>query len=122
MAATKTTTVIWNGQTLTAGAANITSNVVTLTGGYGASLNIKLTNGATGPTLAAMVQIQVSADNAEWFDLGGALSGSTANVGVYSWGGIDIPMGVKYLRLSAGGNTAQNVTVDADITEVTALA
>lgn len=122
MATTKTTTVIWNGQTLVAAAANTISSVVTLTGGYGASLNIKLTNGATGPTLAAVVQVQISADNSEWYDLCGALSGSTANAGVYSWGGIDIPMGVKYLKLSAGGNTSQNVTVDADITEVTALA
>jgi hypothetical protein len=38
-----------------------------------------------------------------------------------SWAGIEIPIGVKYLRLVAGSNTGQNVTVDADISEVTAL-
>lgn len=121
MASTKAVTAIFNGTTLTAGASDTTSSVVTLDDGYGAALHIKLTNGATGPTVAAQVQIQVSADNSEWYDLGGALVGSTTNSDVVSWGGIEIPVGVEYLRLVAGSNTGQAVTCDADISEVTAV-
>lgn len=121
MASTKAVTAIWSGTTLTAGAADTTSSAVVLDDGYGASLHIKLTNGATGPTVAAQVLIQVSADNSEWYDFGRALVGLTTNSGVASWGGIEIPIGVEYLRLVAGSNTVQNVTVDADISEVTAL-
>lgn len=120
MASTKAVTAIWSSQTLTAGAGDTTATAVTLDDGYGAALHVKLTNGATGPTVAAQVEIQVSADNSEWYEMA-TLIGGTANSGVYSWGGIEIPIGVEYLRLVAGSNTGQNVTVDADISEVTAL-
>lgn len=121
MASTKSATAIWSGQTLTAGAGDTTSSAVTLDDGYGAALHIKLTNGGSGPTVAAQVLIQVSADNSEWYDFGAALIGSTDNSAVVSWGGIEIPIGVEYIRLVAGSNTAQDVTVDADISEVTAV-
>ena len=121
MAATKTNSVIWSGQTLTAGAGDTTSTAVTLDDGYGAALHIKITNGATGPTIAVQIQIQVSSDNSEWYDFGGALVGGTANSYVVSWGGIEIPIGIEYLRLVGGSNTGQDVTVDADISEVTGV-
>jgi hypothetical protein len=122
MATTKTVTAIWSSQTLTAGAGDTTSSAVTLDDGYGAALGIKLTNGATGPTVAAQVQIQTSQDNSEWYNMGGALVGGDGDSEVTSWGSIEIPIGVEYLRLVAGSNTGQNVTVDADISEVTAVA
>lgn len=122
MAATKANTSIWSAQTLTAGAADTTSSAVDLTDGYGASLNIKITNGATGPTLGAECQIEVSGDGTVYCRYGGPLIAGTVNAGVYSWGGIDIPIGVRYVRLVAGRNTGQNVTIDADITEVTQVA
>lgn len=121
MASTKVATAIFNSQTLTAGAGDTTSSAVTLDDGYGAAMGIKLTNGAIGPTVSAEVQIQVSADNSEWYNFGGPLIGSAGNNDVNSWGGIEIPIGVEYLRLVAGSNTGQNVTVDADISEVTAV-
>lgn len=121
MATTKTRTSIWAAQTLTAGAGNTTATAVDLADGYGAALNITLTNGATGPTVAAQVQIEVSNDNSTWSKFGGPLVGSTANSAVSSWGGIDVPIGVKYVRLVAGSNTGQNVTVEADISEVVSV-
>lgn len=121
MPSTKVNTVIWSTQTLTAGAGNTTSSVITLDDGYGAALHIKLTNGGTGPTVAAQVQIQVSADNSEFYNFGGALVGLTSNNGISSWGGIEIPLGVEYLRLVAGSNTGQNVVVDSDISEITVV-
>lgn len=121
MATTKVRTEIWGSKTLTADAGDTTSSSVNLTDGYGASLNIRLTNGGTGPTVAAQVQIEVSADNSGWFDFGGPLVGSTGNSAVSEWGGIEIPIGVQYIRLVAGSNTGENVTVDADISEVTVI-
>ncbi len=121
MASTKVVTAIWSGTTLTAGAGDTTSSAVTLDDGYGAALGIKITNGGTGPTLAAQVQIETSQDNSEWFKFGGPLVGTTENSEVSSWGGIEIPIGVEYLRLVGGSNTGQNVTVDADVSEVAAI-
>lgn len=121
MSATKTRTSIWSGTTLTAGAGNTTSSAVDISTGYGAVLNIKLTNGATGPTLPAQVQIQVSNDNTTFWNYGGPLQGGVANSGVSSWGGIELPIGTKYVQLVAGSNTGQNVTVDADISNVAAV-
>ena len=121
MASTKVYAEIWAAQNLAAAAGDTTSGVQTLDDGYGAALYIKLTNGGTGPTIAAQVQIQVSGDNAEYYDFGPALVGGLTIAGVYDWGGIVIPIGVEYLRLVAGSNTGQNVAVDADISEVTAL-
>jgi len=122
MATTKVVTAIWSTQTLTAAAGDTTSGTQTIDAGYGAALHIKLTNGATGPTIPAQVQVRVSADNTEWYSYGGPLKGGTASNGISSWGGIPVPIGVEYLRLVAGSNTGQNVTVDADISEVTAVA
>ena len=121
MASTKAHTAMESSLTLTAGAGDDTGTAVDLTDGYGATINVKLTNGGTGPTIAAQVQIQVSEDNSEWYDFGGALVGSTGNSAVRSWGGIEIPFGTQYVRTVQGSNTDQNVTCDIDLSEVTAI-
>lgn len=115
----KALTAIYNGVTLTAGASDNISSAVDLSAADGAGLHIKLTNGTTGPTVAAQCQIETSADNSEWYEFGGALVGGTANSTVYSWGNIAIGQGAEYVRLRAGSNTGQNVTIDADISVVT---
>jgi hypothetical protein len=119
MPTTKTTTAIWNSVTLTAGAGDTTSSAVDLADGYGASLFLKITNGATGPTVAAQIQVQLSPDNSEWYDFGGAMVGNTSNSGEVELAAMDIPIGAKYLRVVGGSNTGQDVTVEADVTEVT---
>jgi hypothetical protein len=121
MATTKVFTAIWNANALTASTADETSGVQTLDAGYGAALHIQFTNGGTGPTIPAQCQIEVSGDNTEWYDFGGPLIGTTTSSDVVSWGGIEIPIGVEYLRLVAGSNTGTDVTIDADISEVTAI-
>lgn len=122
MALTKSRTSLNSATTLTAGAGNTTSSWVDLTGSYGTQVDIQLTNGATGPTIAAQTQIQVAADAAGTLatNFGGALVGSTANSAVTSWS-VDIPIGVGAFRLVSGSNTAQNVTLDADYSRVTAI-
>jgi len=121
MATTKTTTAMENATLLTAGAGDDIGTSVPLTDGFGASIYIKLTNGATGPTVPAEVQVQVSADDSEWFNFGGPLIGNTDNLGVVSWS-IEVPIGISYIRTVQGSNTGQNVTVDIDLVEVTAVA
>jgi hypothetical protein len=125
MAATKSRTSIWSSQTLTAGAGDTASSVIDLSGAYGAQVNIKLTNGGTGPTVGAQVQAKVANDyNAGsptlLVNFGGAFGGGTENSGVY-YCSIEVPVGVEAIELVAGSNTGQNVTVDADISIVTAL-
>lgn len=121
MALTKATAVIWNNTTLTAGAADTTSTAQDVTAAYDCALDIKLTNGGTGPTVAAQVQIQHSPDNSNWYNLGGALKGSTTSSAVTSWALIPLGPNARYVRLVAGSNTGQNVTVRAEISKLTGV-
>jgi len=122
MAAGKSRTSIWSAQTLTASSANTNSAVIGLTNTYGSQISIRLTNGATGPTIAAQVQIVVGNDSTPTLsaNFGGALVGSTGNSAV-SYFSVEIPIGVAAVWLTAGSNTGQNVTVDADISSVTGI-
>jgi len=122
VAATKVRTSIASGVTMTAGAGNVTSSAVDLSTGYGAQLDIQITNGATGPTIAGQVQIQVANDVAGtlFVNFGGPLVGSTANSAVTSWS-VDLPIGVTRVRIVSGSNTVQNCTLDADISNVTGI-
>ena len=121
MATTKVVTAMENGLTLTAGAGDDTGTAVDLSVGYGAQISLKITNGATGPTIPGQIQIQVSQDNSEWYNFGGALVASTTNSDVTSWS-VQIPIGVEYVRTVQGSNTGQNVTVDIDLSQVTEVA
>lgn len=125
-APTKTRTSIWAAQVLTAGGANTNGTWIDLHNTFESQIDIKLTNGATGPTVAAQVQVQVASDyNAGSptlpVNFGGALVGGTSNSEV-DYFSVTIPIGVEAVRLVAGSNTGQNVTVDADISTVTAIA
>lgn len=121
MASTKAVTVLDNNVTLTAGAADNTSSVATLTTGYGAELHIKVTNGATGPTVTTAVQVWVSPDNSNYYRFGGTLQATLGNAIVTSWS-IPIPIGVQYCKVVSGSNTGQNTTIRSEISHVTAIA
>lgn len=121
MASTKVVTVLDNDVTLTAGAADHTSSVWTIDDGYSGVLHIKITNGATGPTVAATAQIWVSSDNSNYYEFGGLLQSATGNSVVSSWGGIPIPIGVEYVKVVSGSNTGQDVTIRVEGSEVTAI-
>jgi hypothetical protein len=121
MAATKVLTAMESGLTLTAGAGDDTGAVVTIDTSYGSDIGIKITNGATGPTVAAQVQVQTSQDNSEWYDFGGALVAQLGNAVVTSWP-VEIPMGWEYVRTIQGSNTVQDVTCDIDLSQVSEVA
>lgn len=120
MASTKTQTDIWDGTTLTAGASDTSGTSIDLSTGYGGQVYVKISNAGTGPTIPAQVQIQVSPDDVKFFNYGGSLVAGTTNSEIYSWSP-DIPIGVKYLRLIAGSNTGQNVTIDASVINVVSV-
>lgn len=125
-APTKARTSIWSSQTLTASSADTVSSWVQVDTSFPPTLGLKLTNGATGPTVAAQIQIEVANDyNAGSptlpVEYGGPLVGKTDNSGVASWP-IELPLGTAAVRLTGGSNTGQNVTVDADISKVTGIA
>ena len=125
MAATKIRTSIWATQTLTASAGNTTSSWIDLSGGYGAHVNFRLNTGSTGPTVPAQVQVKV-ANN--WnagsptlaMNFGGPCVGDINNTFTRDFS-VEIPPGVEAVRLIAGSNTGQNVTVNADISNITTL-
>lgn len=117
MAITLTASVFHNNATLTAGAGDTTASSVNVTDSDVSVVSIKITNGATGPTVAAQCQIETSPDNSNWYKFGGPLQGGVANSGVYSWSGIRLPPGTSYARTVSGSNTGQNVTIRAEIVE-----
>jgi len=120
LATTKVVTVLDNNVTLTAAAGDHTSGVWTLDDGYGGQLNIKVTNGATGPTIAAQAQIWASPDGTNYYKFGGALVATLGNAIVTSWS-IPIPIGVEYLKVISGSNTGQDVVIRVEGSEVTAI-
>ena len=122
MALTKARTSMNAATSMVAAAADVTGASQDLTASYGAELSVKLTNGATGPTIAAQVQIQVANDAAGtlWSNFGGPLVGLITNNGISQWL-IELPFAAGAVRLISGSNTGQNVTLDADISKVTAI-
>ena len=121
MATTKTESVLLNDVTLVP-ATPQTSSVLSLTDGYGGSMLIRITNGGTGPTLAAEAQVEISYDNSQWYSYGGAFVAGVANSGVYEWP-VSIQMNeAKHARVTVGENTAENVTVRVEGMEVEAVA
>lgn len=111
-----------DGNTLTAGAGNQTSTAVDISGSYDTTVTIILTNGSSGPTVPAQVQIQVANDVAGtyWANYGGPLVASATGSAVTSWS-IDLPMGLEAMRIVAGSNTVNNVTLNADYSKVTGI-
>lgn len=106
---------VFDGVTLTAGAAATVTEVVACDTADGIVLAAKLTNGATGPTVPASVGVEVSPNGTDWYSCGDTITGSTEADGVVS-GIVELPaQGFRHVRVTAGGNTDENVTVDAHL-------
>lgn len=108
--------VIWDAVTLTAGAADTVSGGLGLILG-GAILSIEVLNGSTGPTLPAQVQVYVSHDGTKYFKDGAPLVADPGNDVATNWTHIAISQGYRYVKLAAGSNTGQDVTITAHLTE-----
>jgi hypothetical protein len=113
--------------TTVSASTSATSGNIDFTSSYAGTVNVAITNGATAPTAAGNgLQLQVAKDTGTaetWFDFGGPLRGGVDNNGVYDWGGIEVPIGVMYMRGAMDNNAAnQSVTVKIMTTKVTAMA
>lgn len=119
MAATKNLRTIIAAATSNAASATTTGTAINLTTAYGGIWTAKVTNGGSGPTVGATVNVYVSGDNTN-FKLVAALLCPTGNSLVSEFSGLVDP-GVMYFRIDVTGNTVQAVTCEAFLQELTTI-
>lgn len=117
---TKSSTVVHNSITLTAGAGDTTSSTQSLTGSYQHTARIRITNGATGPTVVAQCKVQISEDTTSGnFMTLATILGTTVNSDVVEVV-VAIPDTAQQVRFVSGSNTGQNVTLRVVLDTITA--
>ena len=123
MASTQGNTDIWSAETFTASSTHADSSSQDISTGYGAGLSGRILNGATAPTVELQLQIYISQDNIRFDAFGGPIVGSLDNAGERSFSEY-FPMGqCQYWKVGPiQNNTVQDVTVDLDGNNVTAVA
>lgn len=94
----------------------------------GGILTGKITNGGTGPTVQAVMQVLIAhndgttpagaAEGANWKLIAEISPGTAANA-VARLGGMIIDAGVQHLHVRVTGNTGQAVTCEAFVSEIT---
>lgn len=126
-----TTTLTKNPRTLVASVSNgtgsTTRGTLDLRTAMGGLLTLKITNGATGPTVQAVGRVLVAHNNgatpaaasagADWKTIWSFGGGTTANA--ITEQSVEIGPGVMHLEVEFTGNTGQAVTVEAYLSEVT---
>ncbi|MCR4302109.1 MAG: hypothetical protein NUV51_10900 [Sulfuricaulis sp.] len=130
-----TTTLTKTARTLIAAATSnaagsATRGTVDLRTAQGGMLTIKVTNGATGPTVAPTITVSVAhnagatptagAEGSDWKRMY-QVGGDSTNNSVNQWS-VDVPPGVMHLQVEVTGNTAQAVTCEAFLSEITSVA
>ena len=111
-------------------AGSTTRGTADLRTAQGGLLTVKVTNGATGPTVAATVNILVAHNSgatpaaasagADWKTVW-SFASSTGN-NVITEQSITIDPAVMHLEVEVTGNTAQSVTCEAFLSEITSAA
>ena len=106
-----------------------TRGTVDLRTAGGGLLTIKITNGATGPTVACSANVlaahtsgatpTAASAGADWKTLKSEAATTTANAVFESH--YDIPVGTMHLEVEFTGNTGQAVTVEAFLSEITSV-
>lgn len=128
---TKTARTLVSSQTRTAGGAAVRSTPLDLRTAQGGLLTMKITNGATGPTVACEGRVLIAHN-------GGAspAAGSAGADWKTAWkfnGGLSaaaitectpyvVDPAVMHLLIEFDGNTGQDVTVEAQFSEITSVA
>lgn len=130
-----TTTLTKNARTLvSAGTSNTagstTRGTVDLRTAQGGILTMKITNGATGPTVQCEGRVLVAHNGGATPTAASAgtdwktvwrFGGGTANNGVTEQSYV-VDAGVMHLEVEFTGNTGQTVTVEAFLSEITSVA
>lgn len=98
-----------------AAGATVTGNVANLTTAFGGLLTAKITNGGTGPTVAASVYLYTSHDNVNFKLFGQLQANATANA-INEFAEVIPPM--MYFRADVKDNTIQAVTCEAFLQEL----
>lgn len=121
-------TIIANGTTNAVSPA-ATRGTVDLRSAQGGLLTVKITNGPTGPTVPAKVNILIAHDagatptaaaaGADWKTIW-SFAASTGNNAVTEQS-ITIDPGVMHLEVEVTGNTGQAVTCEAYLSEITSV-
>lgn len=116
----------------TSNAAGATTRaVLDIRGALGGFLQLKITNGATGPTAQCEGRVLVAhttgatpaagSAGADWKTIW-RFGGGTANNGMTESGAIEVPFGAQHVEVEFTGNTGQAVTVEAVMTKVASAA
>jgi len=126
MALTKTARVIVASASNAATAT--TRGRLDLTTAYGGLLTVKMTNGATGPTIQCSCNVLVAhsatqpsegSAGADWKTIATFLGGTGSNtITEYNY---PIDASVMQLEVEFTGNTGQAVTVEAHFSEITSI-
>lgn len=95
-----------------------TGTAVDLTTALGCTVQGKITNGGTGPTLGCRMRVQVSNDSSTWYDFSSETAGTTLGT-TYMMQPVVLPPETMYARTVFDGNTGQAVTVQADAAKLT---
>lgn len=115
----------WDSNSVAASASE-TSGWIDFSTSYGGTLNIKITNGTISPSAAGngiqMIHATKSTGTPEEFNFGGQLRAGLQASASYQWGGIDIPIGVKFIKIKMDNNDCNRaVTVKVKWTKVTSM-
>lgn len=119
MASTHTLRTIIAAATSNSAGGTTTGTAIDITTKYGGLITAKITNGGTGPAVAASVNVYTSGDNTN-FKLFATVTHNVTNSAVGEWA-FEIPMGVMYVRADVTGNTVQAVTCEAFLQELTTI-
>lgn len=126
-----TTTLTKTPRTLVASGSNAagatTRGTLDLRTAQGGLLTLKITNGATGPTVQCQANIlaahnsgstpAAAAAGTDWKTLWSVGGGTTANA--ITEQSMEVGPGVMHLEVEFTGNTGQAVTVEAYLSEIT---
>lgn len=119
MASTKTLRTLIAAATTNTAGSTTTGTEVDLSTRYGGLLTVKITNGGTGPTLPANAYVYTGGATTVK-KLFAKLAGDSVNSSVNEWA-VDIPPGVMFLNIDVKDNTAQSVTCEAFLEELTTI-
>ena len=119
MAAVKNLRTSIAANTANTAGSTTTGSSINLTAAYGGLATAKITNGPTGPTVAAQAKLMVSGDNTNWKTFKVFLA-SNANNAISEFA-CELPPGTMYARWDVTGNTGQTVAGEGFIQELSSI-